>query len=133
MLTDGVEILIAWAMRLELIKDLGRCRQMVAGLYGSDWTLAARTALATRGWRQSPMWIFAPRTPIGPFPIMMSASCTTARSPITGLMRRQMERKGHRFMSSCDSELSGGLHGAQFSQLALTLEASLAGNSIDRY
>ena len=99
---DGVEIL-SLGNSLELIKDLGD-----AGVSPSNtgcWTLAAPTALATQGWRQNPMWIFARRIPIGRFPYNDVSVVHNGQITNYWLMRREMEHKGHRFMSSCDSEL----------------------------
>ncbi len=72
---------------------------------------ASRAAMpsATPAWRRNPTSISARRIPIGPIRLPTSRSCITASSPTTGGGRRELERKGHRFMSNCDPRADRGL------------------------
>ena len=100
--TRGVEIL-SLGNGLELIKDLGDAGD-VAGLYGlNDFTGThgiGHTRMATESdvdiRSAHPYWAF----PYNDVSVVHNGQITNYWT-----MRRQMERKGHRFMSDCDSEL----------------------------
>lgn len=99
---DGVEIL-SLGNGLELIKDLGDAAD-VAGLYGlNDFSGThgiGHTRMATESdvdiKSAHPYWAF----PYNDVSVVHNGQITNY-----WLMRREMERKGHRFMSNCDSEL----------------------------
>ncbi len=100
--TKGVEIL-SLGNGLELIKDLGDAAD-VAGLYGLDNFSGTHGIGHTRMATESdvdirsahPYWAF----PYNDVSVVHNGQITNYWT-----MRRQMERKGHRFMSDCDSEL----------------------------
>lgn len=100
--TEGVEIL-SMGNGLELIKDLGDASD-VAGLYGlNDFTGThgiGHTRMATESdvdiKSAHPYWAF----PYNDVSVVHNGQITNY-----WIMRREMERKGHRFMSNCDSEL----------------------------
>ena len=100
--TEGVEIL-SLGNGLELIKDLGDAAD-VAGLYGlNDFTGThgiGHTRMATESdvdiRSAHPYWAF----PYNDVSVVHNGQITNY-----WIMRRQMEQKGHRFMSDCDSEL----------------------------
>ncbi|MEO1603561.1 MAG: glutamine amidotransferase, partial [Pseudomonadota bacterium] len=100
--TDGVEIL-SMGSGLELIKDLGDA-SVVAGLYGlNDFSGThgiGHTRMATESdvdiKSAHPYWAF----PYNDVSVVHNGQITNY-----WIMRREMERKGHRFMSNCDSEL----------------------------
>ena len=100
--TQGVEIL-SMGNGLELIKDLGDAAD-VAGLYGlNDFTgthAIGHTRMATESdvdiKSAHPYWAF----PYSDISVVHNGQITNY-----WIMRREMERKGHRFMSNCDSEL----------------------------
>jgi len=100
--TDGVEILSV-GNGLELIKDLGDAAD-VAGLYGLNEFQGTHGIGHTRMATESdvdirsahPYWAF----PYNDISVVHNGQITNY-----WLMRREMERKGHRFMSNCDSEL----------------------------
>ncbi len=100
--TDGVEIL-SMGNGLELIKDLGDA-SVVADLYGlNDFTGThgiGHTRMATESdvdiKSAHPYWAF----PYNDVSVVHNGQITNY-----WIMRREMERKGHRFMSNCDSEL----------------------------
>jgi glutamate synthase domain-containing protein 1 len=99
---DGVEIL-SLGNGLELIKDLGDATE-VADLYdlgGFEGTHGiGHTRMATESdvdiRSAHPYWAF----PYNDVAVVHNGQITNY-----WIMRREMERKGHRFMSSCDSEL----------------------------
>ena len=99
---DGVEIL-SLGHALELIKDLGDAGT-VAGQYklqGFNGTHGiGHTRMATESdvdiRSAHPYWAY----PYNDISVVHNGQITNY-----WIMRRQMERKGHRFMSSCDSEL----------------------------
>jgi glutamate synthase domain-containing protein 1 len=99
---EGVEIL-SLGNGLELIKDLGDART-VADLYalgGFKGTHAiGHTRMATESdvdiRSAHPYWAF----PYNDVSVVHNGQITNY-----WIMRREMERKGHRFMSDCDSEL----------------------------
>ncbi|MGB0853122.1 MAG: glutamine amidotransferase [Pikeienuella sp.] len=100
--TDGVEIL-SMGSGLELIKDLGDASD-VAGLYGlNDFNgthAIGHTRMATESdvdiRSAHPYWAF----PYNDVSVVHNGQITNY-----WIRRRQMEQKGHRFMSNCDSEL----------------------------
>ena len=100
--TEGVEIL-SLGNGLELIKDLGDAAD-VAGAYGlNDFTGThgiGHTRMATASdvdiKSAHPYWAF----PYNDVSVVHNGQITNY-----WIMRREMERKGHRFMSNCDSEL----------------------------
>ncbi len=100
--TEGVEIL-SMGNGLELIKDLGDAAD-VAALYGlNDFNGThgiGHTRMATESdvdiRSAHPYWAF----PYNDVSVVHNGQITNY-----WLMRREMERKGHRFMSDCDSEL----------------------------
>ncbi|MEO0623856.1 MAG: glutamine amidotransferase [Pseudomonadota bacterium] len=99
---EGVEIL-SLGNGLELIKDLGDAA-VVAGQYSLsefDGTHAiGHTRMATESdvdiRSAHPYWAF----PYNDVSVVHNGQITNY-----WIMRREMERRGHRFMSSCDSEL----------------------------
>ena len=124
--TDGVEIL-SLGNGLELIKDLGDASD-VAGLYGLNEFNGTHGIGHTRMATESdvdirsahPYWAF----PYNDVSVVHNGQITNYWS-----MRRQMERKGHRFMSNCDSELLAGYTANNLAN-GVTLEQSLR-NSIE--
>jgi len=100
--TEGVEIL-SMGNGLELIKDLGDA-SVVAGAYGLDNFQGTHGIGHTRMATESdvdirsahPYWAF----PYNDISVVHNGQITNY-----WIMRREMERKGHRFMSNCDSEL----------------------------
>jgi len=100
--TEGVEIL-SMGNGLELIKDLGDAGE-VADAYGlndfSGTHAIGHTRMATESdvdiRSAHPYWAF----PYNDVSVVHNGQITNY-----WIMRRQMERKGHRFMSNCDSEL----------------------------
>ena len=100
--TDGVEIL-SMGSGLELIKDLGDATEVSERyqLGGFDGTHAiGHTRMATESdvdiRSAHPYWAF----PYNDISVVHNGQITNY-----WLKRREMERKGHRFMSNCDSEL----------------------------
>ncbi len=99
---DGVEVL-SMGNGLELIKDLGDAAE-VADAYGlnnfSGTHAIGHTRMATESdvdiRSAHPYWAF----PYNDVSVVHNGQITNY-----WIMRRQMERKGHRFMSNCDSEL----------------------------
>jgi len=99
---EGIEIL-SMGTGLELIKDLGDAAD-VAGLYGLNNFTGTHGIGHTRMATESdvdirsahPYWAF----PYNDVSVVHNGQITNYWT-----MRRQMERKGHRFMSDCDSEL----------------------------
>ena len=99
---DSVEIL-SLGNGLELIKDLGDANEVsdAYGLEGFDGTHAiGHTRMATESdvdiRSAHPYWAF----PYNDVSLVHNGQITNY-----WIMRREMERKGHRFMSDCDSEL----------------------------
>ena len=91
-----------WAMALELIKDLGDAQMWPSymvwnfnGTHGIGHTrMATESDVDIRS--AHPYWAF----PYNDVSVVHNGQITNY-----WMMRRQMERKGHRFMSNCDSEL----------------------------
>lgn len=99
---EGVEIL-SLGNGLELIKDLGDARQ-VAGLYGLEGFQGTHAIGHTRMATESDVDIRSAH-PYWAFPYNDVSVVHNGQITNYWLMRREMERKGHRFMSNCDSEL----------------------------
>lgn len=123
---EGVEILSV-GNALELIKDLGDATVVSAqyGLDNFDGTHAiGHTRMATESdvdiRSAHPYWAF----PYNDVSVVHNGQITNY-----WIMRRQMERKGHRFMSNCDSELLA-VYTADNLANGVTLEDSLE-RSID--
>ena len=99
---EGAEIL-SLGHALELIKDLGDAT-MVSGQYGLQGFEGTHSIGHTRMATESdvdirsahPYWAY----PYNDISVVHNGQITNY-----WIMRRQMERKGHRFMSNCDSEL----------------------------
>ncbi|MCE2522290.1 MAG: glutamine amidotransferase [Rhodobacteraceae bacterium] len=99
---DGVEIL-SLGFGLEMVKDLGDAAT-VCGAYGlgdfSGTHAIGHTRMATESdvdiRSAHPYWAF----PYNDVSVVHNGQITNY-----WIMRREMERKGHRFMSDCDSEL----------------------------
>ena len=100
--TDGVEIL-SLGNGLELIKDLGDASD-VAGLYGLNEFSGTHGIGHTRMATESDVDIRSAH-PYWAFPYNDVSVVHNGQITNYWIMRRQMERKGHRFMSICDSEL----------------------------
>ncbi|MBL4749672.1 MAG: glutamine amidotransferase [Amylibacter sp.] len=100
--TEGVEIL-SMGNRLELIKDLGDAAD-VAGLYGLNNFNGTHAIGHTRMATESDVDIRSAH-PYWAFPYNDVSVVHNGQITNYWLMRRDMERKGHRFMSDCDSEL----------------------------
>lgn len=123
---EGVEIL-SLGNGLELIKDLGDAAD-VAELYNlNDFTGThgiGHTRMATESdvdiKSAHPYWAF----PYNDVSVVHNGQITNY-----WIMRREMERKGHRFMSNCDSELLA-VYTAHNLANGVTLEESLR-RSID--
>ena len=124
--TDGVEIL-SLGNGLELIKDLGDASD-VAGLYGLNEVNGTHGIGHTRMATESDVDIRSAH-PYWAFPYNDVSVVHNGQITNYWIMRRQMERKGHRFMSNCDSELLA-VYTANNLANGVTLEQSLR-NSIE--
>ena len=124
--TDGVEIL-SLGNGLELIKDLGDASD-VAGLYGLKEFNGTHGIGHTRMATESDVDIRSAH-PYWAFPYNDVSVVHNGQITNYWIMRRQMERKGHRFMSNCDSELLA-VYTANNLANGVTLEQSLR-NSIE--
>ena len=100
--TEGVEIL-SMGSGLELIKDLGDAAD-VAGLYGLNNFNGTHGIGHTRMATESDVDIRSAH-PYWAFPYNDVSVVHNGQITNYWLMRREMERKGHRFVSDCDSEL----------------------------
>lgn len=100
--TDGVEIL-SMGNGLELIKDLGDA-SVVSGLYGLEDFQGSHGIGHTRMATESDVDIKSAH-PYWAFPYNDVSVVHNGQITNYWIMRREMERKGHRFMSNCDSEL----------------------------
>lgn len=100
--TEGVEIL-SMGNGLELIKDLGDA-SVVAGLYGLESFQGTHGIGHTRMATESDVDIKSAH-PYWAFPYNDVSVVHNGQITNYWIMRREMERKGHRFMSNCDSEL----------------------------
>ena len=124
--TGGVEIL-SLGNGLELIKDLGDASD-VAGLYGLNEFNGTHGIGHTRMATESDVDIRSAH-PYWAFPYNDVSVVHNGQITNYWIMRRQMERKGHRFMSNCDSELLA-VYTANNLANGVTLEQSLR-NSIE--
>ena len=124
--TEGVEIL-SLGNGLELIKDLGDAAD-VAGLYGLDNFEGTHSIGHTRMATESDVDIRSAH-PYWAFPYNDVSVVHNGQITNYWIMRREMERKGHRFMSNCDSELLA-VYTAHNLANGISLEQSLR-NSIE--
>ncbi len=99
---DDVEIL-SLGNGLELIKDLGDA-SVVADAYGLDEFEGTHAIGHTRMATESDVDIRSAH-PYWAFPYNDVSVVHNGQITNYWIMRREMERKGHRFMSNCDSEL----------------------------
>ncbi len=99
---DSVEIL-SMGNGLELIKDLGDAA-VVAGAYGLETFQGTHAIGHTRMATESDVDIRSAH-PYWAFPYNDVSVVHNGQITNYWIMRREMERKGHRFMSNCDSEL----------------------------
>ncbi len=99
---EGVEIL-SMGNGLELIKDLGDADD-VAALYGLNDFQGTHGIGHTRMATESDVDIHSAH-PYWAFPYNDVSVVHNGQITNYWIMRREMERKGHRFMSNCDSEL----------------------------
>jgi len=99
---DGVEILSLGSC-LELVKDLGDAK-MVSEQYGLSKFRGTHAIGHTRMATESDVDIRSAH-PYWAFPYNDIAVVHNGQITNYWMMRREMERKGHRFMSDCDSEL----------------------------
>ena len=100
--TEGVEIL-SMGNGLELIKDLGDA-SVVSDLYGLHDFKGTHGIGHTRMATESDVDIKSAH-PYWAFPYNDVSVVHNGQITNYWIMRRMMERKGHRFMSNCDSEL----------------------------
>ena len=100
---DGVEILSLGNHALELIKDLGDAT-VVAEAYGLEDFQGTHGIGHTRMATESDVDIKSAH-PYWAFPYNDVSVVHNGQITNYWIMRREMERKGHRFMSDCDSEL----------------------------
>jgi len=99
---DGVEIL-SMGSGLELIKDLGDAAN-VAGLYGLNEFRGTHGIGHTRMATESDVDIRSAH-PYWAYPYTDVSVVHNGQITNYWIMRRELERSGHRFMSDCDSEL----------------------------
>jgi glutamate synthase domain-containing protein 1 len=100
--TEGVEIL-SMGNALELIKDLGDA-SVVSEAYGLNDFQGTHAIGHTRMATESDVDIKSAH-PYWAFPYNDVSVVHNGQITNYWIMRREMERKGHRFMSNCDSEL----------------------------
>jgi glutamate synthase domain-containing protein 1 len=100
--TEGVEIL-SMGNGLELIKDLGDAA-VVSEAYGLNDFQGTHAIGHTRMATESDVDIKSAH-PYWAFPYNDVSVVHNGQITNYWIMRREMERKGHRFMSNCDSEL----------------------------
>ncbi|MBX2883883.1 MAG: hypothetical protein KTR32_28275 [Granulosicoccus sp.] len=123
---DGVEIL-SLGNGLELIKDLGDATE-VSDTYGLDDFQGTHAIGHTRMATESDVDIRSAH-PYWAFPYNDVSVVHNGQITNYWIMRREMERRGHRFMSNCDSELLA-VYTADNLANGVSLEDSLR-NSID--
>lgn len=123
---DGVEVL-SMGSGLELIKDLGDAT-VVADAYDLHNFQGTHSIGHTRMATESDVDIRSAH-PYWAFPYNDVSVVHNGQLTNYWIMRRQMERKGHRFMSNCDSELLA-VYTADNLANGVTLEESLR-RSID--
>ena len=99
---EGVEIL-SFGRNLELIKDLGDA-QTVAAAYDLDGFRGTHAIGHTRMATESDVDIRSAH-PYWAYPYNDVSVVHNGQVTNYWIMRREMERRGHRFMSNCDSEL----------------------------
>ena len=99
---DGIEIL-SMGNGLELIKDLGDA-SVVSKAYGLNDFKGTHAIGHTRMATESDVDIKSAH-PYWAFPYNDVSVVHNGQITNYWIMRREMERKGHRFMSNCDSEL----------------------------
>ena len=99
---EGIEIM-SMGSGLELIKDLGDADD-VAGLYNLNDFVGTHGIGHTRMATESDVDIRSAH-PYWAFPYNDVSVVHNGQITNYWIMRRQMERSGHRFMSNCDSEL----------------------------
>ncbi len=119
--TEGVEIL-SMGNGLELIKDLGDAT-VVSELYGLKDFKGTHAIGHTRMATESDVDIKSAH-PYWAFPYNDVSVVHNGQITNYWIMRREMERKGHRFMSNCDSELLA-VYTAHNLANGVTLEESL--------
>ena len=118
---EGVEIL-SLGNGLELIKDLGDAT-VVSELYGLNDFVGTHGIGHTRMATESDVDIKSAH-PYWAFPYNDVSVVHNGQITNYWIMRREMERKGHRFMSNCDSELLA-VYTAHNLANGITLEESL--------
>ena len=123
---EGVEIL-SMGNALELIKDLGDA-DVVSGQYGLGTFEGTHGIGHTRMATESDVDIRSAH-PYWAFPYNDVSVVHNGQITNYWIMRRQLERQGHRFMSNCDSELLA-VYTANNLANGISLEDSLRG-SID--
>ncbi|WP_135504312.1 glutamine amidotransferase [Roseovarius aestuariivivens] len=123
---EGVEIL-SMGNGLELIKDLGDAT-VVSEQYGLNSFQGTHAIGHTRMATESDVDIKSAH-PYWAFPYNDVSVVHNGQITNYWIMRREMERKGHRFMSNCDSELLA-VYTAHNLASGMTLEESLR-KSID--
>ncbi len=99
---EGVEIL-SFGLGLEMVKDLGDAAT-VCEAYGLDNFRGTHAIGHTRMATESDVDIRSAH-PYWAFPYNDVSVVHNGQITNYWIMRREMERKGHRFMSDCDSEL----------------------------
>ena len=118
---EGAEVL-SFGSALELIKDLGDAAQ-VSGQYGLGGFRGTHGIGHTRMATESDVDIRSAH-PYWAYPYNDIAVVHNGQITNYWIMRREMERKGHRFMSNCDSELLA-VYTANNLEQGATLEDSL--------
>jgi methylamine---glutamate N-methyltransferase subunit A len=118
---DGAEVL-SFGSALELIKDLGDAIQ-VSDQYGLGNFRGTHGIGHTRMATESDVDIRSAH-PYWAYPYNDIAVVHNGQITNYWIMRREMERKGHRFMSNCDSELLA-VYTADNLEQGATLEDSL--------
>ena len=118
---DGAEVL-SFGSALELIKDLGDATR-VSGQYGLGTFRGTHGIGHTRMATESDVDIRSAH-PYWAYPYNDIAVVHNGQITNYWIMRREMERLGHRFMSNCDSELLA-VYTANNLEQGATLEDSL--------
>ena len=118
---EGAEVL-SFGSALELIKDLGDATQ-VSGQYGLGTFRGTHGIGHTRMATESDVDIRSAH-PYWAYPYNDIAVVHNGQITNYWIMRREMERLGHRFMSNCDSELLA-VYTANNLEQGATLEDSL--------
>ena len=118
---EGIEIL-SMGNSLELIKDLGDANDVATAYHLNDFSgthAIGHTRMVTESdvdiRSAHPYWAF----PYNDISLVHNGQVTNYWN-----MRREMERKGHRFVSNCDSELLA-VYTAHNLEQGITLEESL--------